>query len=196
MEIRFLVVTGFAFCASVFLWRVLPWDRVRFRDIPGLVFVVDLLLWPFMKLGAKGKITHWWDWSPVLRLEIDPSVRPLIVASESPQQRVYRISRRLGQYNWEGVKDLYKTLFVLQVVVVLEPESYKGFWRLLIAGNRFQDEMQYQIYDRVDLLVRGKVKTLLDGRKLFLGQAEDGTYIPLRLFETTTRDRYPDLPFV
>ena len=196
IEIPALLVMGIAFFASVFLWRLLPWRRIRFRGTPLFVFVVDVFLWPFMKLGAAGKITHWWDWTPVPRSEVDAGVRPLVVASQIPQQRVYKITKWLGQYNWEGVKDLYKTLFVLQIVVVLEPESYRGFWRLLISGNRYQDKMQYAFYDRVDLLVRGRVKTLLDGKKYFLGQVEDGRYIPLKLVETTSRDQYPDIPFV
>jgi hypothetical protein len=196
MGMQAFLVTGIALCACAFLWRLLPWRRIRFRGIPVFVFVVDLILWPFMKLGAAGKITHWWDWTPVPQLEVDAEIPPLLVASQIPQQRVYKITKWLKQYNLEGVKDLYKTLFVLQVVVVLEPESYEGFWRLLISGNRYQDEMQYTVYDQVDLLVRGKVKTLLDGKKYFLGQTEDGRYIPLKLVETTTRDQYPDIPFV
>lgn len=155
-----------------------------------------MLLWPFMELGASGKLTHWWDWEPVPLSAINPEIPPLIVSSSIPQQRVYRTTELLGRYNWEGVRDLYKTLFTLQEVAVLEPESYRGFWRLLIAGNRYQDEKQYDLYVRVDLLIRGRVKTLLDGRKLFLGQAEDGRYIPLRLVVQTSRDRYKDLPFV
>ena len=196
MGIKSLLVTGIVFCAAAFLWRVLPWRRIRFRSIPVFVFVVDVLLWPFMKLGAAGKITHWWDWTPVPRSEVGAEIRPLFVASKAPQQRVYKTTKWLGQYNWEGVKDLYKTLFVLQIVVVLEPESYPGFWRLLISGNRYQDKTQYDFYDQVDLLVLGRVKTLLDGKKYFLGQTEDGRYIPLTLVETTTRDQYPDIPFV
>jgi len=85
---------------------------------------------------------------------------------------------------------------VLQEVVVLEPESYQGFWRLLIAGNRYQNEKQYDFYDRVDLLIQGRVKTLIDGRKWFLGQTEDGICIPLTLVAQTSRERYPDIPFV
>jgi hypothetical protein len=196
MEMRFLLVTSAACIACLLLWRVFPWERTRFQGIPGYVFLVDVLLWPLMKLGATGKITHWWDWKPVLRSHVDPNVRPLIVASQMPQQRVYKTSILFGRYNLEGLKDLYKTLFVLQVVVVLEPESYDGFWRLLVAGNRYQGKNQYALYDQVDLLVRGRLKTLLDGRKYFVGQAEDGTYIPLKLVEITTRDQYPDIPFV
>jgi hypothetical protein len=174
----------------------LPGERIRFRNIPGVVFIADLLLWPLMKLGAGGKITHWWDWAPVPRAEIDPAIPPLMVASSAPQQRIYRKTKRMGQYNLEGLRDLYKTLFVLQVVVVLEPESYEGYWRLLIAGNSFQDEKQYERWYRVDVLVIGKVKTLLDGRKLFLGQAEDGRYIALREVAITSRNQFPDVPFV
>jgi hypothetical protein len=81
-------------------------------------------------------------------------------------------------------------------VVVLEPEWYQGYWRLMIAGNRFQDENQYQIFDQVDVLVRGRVKTLLDGRKMFLGHAEDGRYIPLKLVAITSRQHFPGIPFV
>ena len=196
MEFRFLVVTGLACCACALFWGLLPWQKIRFRDIPGFVLVADVLLWPLMKLGAAGKITHWWDWSPVSRLDIDPEVPPLVVASQTPQQRVYKTTRWLGQYNWEGVRDLYKTLFVLQIVAVLEPESYQGFWRLLVAGNRYRDELQYEFYDRVDLLVLGKVKTLLDGEKRFLGQTETGGNISLTLVAITSRDQYPDIPFV
>jgi len=196
MEIRVLLVIGIAGFVYFFLWRVIPWERIRFRDIPGVVFAADFLLWPFMKLGAAGKITHWWDWKPVSRFEIDPEIRPLVVASQTPQQRVYKTTRWLGQYNWEGIKDLFKTLFLLHVVAVLEPKSYEGFWRLLVAGNRYQDERQYELYYRVDVLVLGRVKTLLDGKKYFLGQAEDGRYIPLRLVAITSRDQYPDIPFV
>jgi len=196
MEIQPLLIICIAFSACGLLWRVLPWQRIRFRGIPVFVFVVDVFLWPFMKLGAAGKITHWWDWTPVPRSEVGTEIRPLFVASQAPQQRVYKITKWLGQYNWEGVKDLYKTLFVLQIVVVLEPESYPGFWRLLISGNRYQDETQYDLYDRVDLLVLGRVKTLLDGKKYVLGQVEDGRYIPLKVVEITSRDQYPDIPFV
>jgi hypothetical protein len=178
------------------LWKILPWKNIRFRDIPGFVLIADLLLWPFMKLGASGKITHWWDWEPVPRSEIDPEIPPLIVVSCTPQQRVYKTTEWLGKYNWEGVKDVYKTLFVLHEVVVLEPESYQGFWRLLVAGNRYRDEKQYDIYERVNLLIQGGVKTLLDGRKWFLGQTEDGGCIPLKLVAQTSRDQYPDIPFV
>jgi hypothetical protein len=175
---------------------VLPWQKIRFRDIPAVVYVADIFLAPFMKLAAAGKITHWWDWTPVPSRDIDPAVRPLVIASRAPQQRVYKKSKWLGQYNWTGLKDLYKTLFVLETVVVLEPETYRGFWRLLISGNRRQDKHQYDAYDRVDVLVRGKVKTLLDGKKRFLGQAGDGTYIPLKLVAVASREQYPDIPFV
>jgi len=196
MGMQALLITGIAFCAAVFLWRVLPWRKIRYRGTPLFVFVVDVILWPFMKIGAEGKITHWWDWTPVPRSEIDTEIAPLVVESKTPQQRVYKITKWLGQYNWEGARDLYKTLFVLQVVVVLEPDEYQGFWRLLISGNRYQDKMQYEIYDRVDVLVQGKVKTLLDGKKYFLGQTEGGIYLALKLVATTTRDQYPDIPFV
>ena len=196
MDIRSFLVIGIPLCAFAFVSKILPWKRIRFRKIPGVVLVADLLLAPLMKFGAGGKITHWWDWEPVSRSEIDPRVSPLLVDSGAPQQRIYKISKWLGQYNLDGVRDLYKTLFVLQMVVVLEPESYPGFWRLLISGNRYQDEKQYELYDRVDLLVLGKVKTLLDGKKWFLGQAEDGQYIALKRVAITTRDQYPDMPFV
>ena len=149
-----------------------------------------------MKFGAEGKITHWWDWTPVPRREIDPEVSPLVLASRTPQLRIYRRTRWLGQYNWQGLKDLYLTLFVLRKVVVLEPEWYQGYWRLMIAGNRFQDENQYEIFDQVDVLVRGRVKTLLDGRKMFLGHAEDGRFIPLKLVAITSRQHFPGIPFV
>ncbi len=196
MDLHPLLVTGILYCAFAFFSKVLPWKRIRFRNIPGLIYVADVLLAPLMKLGAEGKITHWWDWSPVSRSEIDAAISPLVIASPTPQQRVYRTSGWLGQYNWDGVRDLYKTLFVLREVVVLEPDSYQGFWRLLISGNRYQDERQYEVYDKVDLLVRGRVKTLLDGRKQFLGQAEDGQYIALKLTEITSREQYPGMPFV
>ena len=196
MDIRSLVVTIIPLCAFAFVSQILPWKRIRFRKIPGFILAADLLLAPLMKLGAGGKITHWWDWEPVSRSEIDPEIRPLLIKSATPQQRVYRITKWLGQYNLEGIRDLRKTLFVLRMVVVLEPESYSGFWRLLISGNRYQDEKQYELYDRVDLLVLGKVKTLLDGKKWFLGQAEDGKYIALKKVAITTRDQYPDMPFV
>ena len=196
MDIRSRVVTRIPLFAVAFLSKILPWKRIRFRKIPGFVLAADLLLAPLMKLGAEGKITHWWDWEPVSRSEIDPEIRPLLVESGTPQQRVYKISKWLGQYNLEGIRDVHKTLFSLQVVVVLEPELRRGYWRLLISGNRYQDEKQYELYDRVDLLVLGKVKTLLDGKKWFLGQAEDGKYVALRQVEITTRDQYPDMPFV
>jgi hypothetical protein len=191
-----LTITSVPFCAATVLARILPWRKIRFRNIPAVVYVADVLLAPLMMLGAAGKITHWWDWTPISRREVDCAVDPLVVTSRAPQQRIYKTSRWLGQYNWQGVKDLYKTLFVLQVVAVLEPEWYQGFWRLMISGNRFQDENQYKIYDQVDVLVRGKVKTLLDGTKAFLGQAEDGRYIPLKLVAITSREKYPNVPFV
>ncbi len=46
------------------------------------------------------------------------------------------------------------------------------------------------------MLVLGKVKTLLDGKKLFLGQDEDGKYIALKKVAITSRDQFPDVPFV
>ena len=191
-----LIIAGIPICAGAFLAKALPWENIRFRDVPLSVYIADVLLAPLMKLGADWKITHWWDWTPVPCRDIDPTVRPLVISSRTPQQRVYKKTRWLGQYNWEGVRDLYKTLFGLQTAVVLEPESYRGFWRLLIAGNRPQDEHQYEVYDQVDVLVRGRVKTLLDGRKRFLGQTDDGRYIPLRLVAIASRHRYPDVPFV
>ena len=98
--------------------------------------------------------------------------------------------------NSVGLKDLHQTLFVLQTVVVVEPEWYQGFWRLMVAGNRYQDAQQYAGYDRVDVLVRGRVKTLLDGKKLLLGQAQDGKCIPLKLVAIANRESFPDVPFV
>jgi hypothetical protein len=172
---------------------VIPWQKIRFRNTPAFVLIADVILAPLMKLGATGKITHWWDWTPAPRIEIDPEIVPLVVASRAPQQRVYKKTRWLGQYNWQGLKDLYKTLFVLREVAVLEPEWYQGFWKLMIAGNSFQDERQYAFYDEVGLLVQGKVKTLLDGEKR---HAEDGRYIPLKLVAITTREQYPAVPFV
>jgi hypothetical protein len=191
-----VITDGIPQRGSAFLSKVLPWDRIRLRYIPVFVRLADVLLAPLMKLGAAGKITHWWDWTPVPRSEVDPAVRPLVIASQMPQQRVYKQSRWLGQYNWDGLKDLYKTLFVLQVVVILEPEWYQGYWRLMIAGNRYQDKNQYKIYDQVDVLVRGPVKTLLDGRKRFLGQAQDGRYIPVKLVAIANREQFPEVPFV
>ena len=59
-------------------------DTSALVSIPGFVYVADLLLAPLMKLGAGGKITHWWDWEPVSRSEIDPEIRPLVVESRVP----------------------------------------------------------------------------------------------------------------
>ena len=81
-------------------------------------------------------------------------------------------------------------------MIVLEPEWYQGFWRLMIAGNRYQDENQYEIYDQVDVLVQGRAKTLLDGRKRFLGQTQDRRYIPVKLVAFATREQFPEVPFV
>ena len=80
-------IASVPFFAIALLPKVLPWRRIRFRDIPIVVYIADVVLAPLMRFAAAGKITHWWDWTPIPRREIDPEIEPLAVESYRPQQR-------------------------------------------------------------------------------------------------------------
>lgn len=149
-----------------------------------------------MNFVAEGKDTHWWDWEQIPKSQIPIHIKKLSVVSNLPQQRTYKISKFSGKYNFEGLRDLYKTLLILQTVVVLEPQNYKGYWSLVVSGNSFQDKNQFNIYNKVNLLFKGKVKTLLDGKKLFLGVTQEGEYIPVKLVEVTSRKNHKNMVFV
>ena len=169
-----------------------PWlPSYRFRDRHGIRRVVDVLLKPLMVLVATGKDSHWWDWEDLALEAIDPDVPRVRVRTTHRQLRRYRRLPILGKYNLDGLRDLYLTLRVLPEVAVLEPVGHSGSWSLVIQGNYGAAQAAL-----CQFLHRGRIKTLLDGDKAFVGLTADGRFVPLCLVERCHRSAHPEMLFV
>jgi len=163
--------------------------KYKFRKKHGIKHALNMLLKPFMILSATGKDSHWWDWEELK--EVDTKINQLCVGTRHPQKRKYKNSPLLGKYNLQGLTDLYITLRTLDEVAVLEPVNFKEEWSLVIRGNYGTSE-----YIMCKFLHKGRVKTLLDGNKHFLGITKNGKYIPVKLVERCSRQKHKKILFV
>lgn len=145
----------------------------------------DTILRPLMVL-FEGKDSHWWDWS---EFEVTQKNLPWLTLEKDKQAiRKFRKYPLLGQYNFSGLIDLYKTLKVLRKVAVLNPESHKGLWSLIIKRKKETIICNFKH--------KGAVKSLLDGEASYIGVTENGEYIKLKLVKICDRKLHQELLFI
>ncbi|MEP7103405.1 MAG: hypothetical protein ABI721_01700 [Candidatus Dojkabacteria bacterium] len=167
--------------------------KYEYRSSNILEKVADLLLIPLMELIATGKDSHWWDYEFIDIKNID--VKALIIDTGKPQKRLFKKSKLFGQYNLSGIHDLYLTLRVLNELAVVEPVNYGGEWSLVIKGqHKFEDNDETLIACK--FTTKGKVQTLLDGKRSYYGLTKDNKFIEIKLVEICDRNKHKDILFV
>ena len=146
---------------------------------------IDILLRPLMSF-FENKDSHWWDWS---EFEVTQKNLPWLTLEKDKQAiRKFRKYPLLGQYNFSGLIDLYKTLKILRKVAVLIPDNYKGLWSLIIKRKKETIICNFKH--------KGSVKSLLDGEASYLGMNENGEYIKLKLVKICDRKLHQELLFI
>jgi hypothetical protein len=143
---------------------------------------LTIIMQPFMEVFADSKVSHWYDWQPISKSQINPDTTALTLKSKANQY---------GEYdNVLSYKNLVRSLGGVKEAAIIEPTDYSGFWSLVFC-NKMDD-----ICSKGNIMQSGKVKILLDGENSLWGLDSNGNFIELKLDKLTDRTQDKDVLFI
>ncbi len=165
---------------AYFFYFVYP-PRYSYRKENFSQTQATILIQPFMEVFGYQKVSHWYDWKDVSEAEIPKIIQPLSIFASSDY-------RKLDEKN--PIRNTLASLGKVTESAIVEPVNYSGKWSIVFCT---QDRGLCQ---ESNILVKGRVKILVDGNGELWGKSQQNEIIQLRIVGYITRDRYKSVVHV